>query len=171
MKTPGSSSGRVFVAPQKRQSKRQAGLLSGQAYRTRLTPVTTAPGRNLRTGSERNGKGFRQAAAGRRALHPLGRYCLPPGEPSFRRSGGGGAAFGCRAMRNCGHGSHCPSSRVLKLRCPRSAGVRPVAGNVREFARVCGAAARALLPDGAKFAARARPPWLRANVSHCATGA
>ena len=32
-----------------------------------------------------------------------------------------------------------------------------MAGNVREFARVCGAAARALLPDGAKFAARARP--------------
>ena len=124
----------------------------------------TAPGRNLRRGQNAMAKGFVRAAAGRAAARPLGGTACPR-----RRSGGVLLLMSCHAqLRNI---VPLPFYRVLKLRCPRSAGVLCVAGNVR---RVC---PRLRCGGPGSFTRRRQirragaASWLRANVSTRATGA
>jgi hypothetical protein len=84
------------------------------------------------------------------------RHCLPPGEAVSAA-----AAVGCCFWMSC-HAQlrtsyHCPCSRVLKRALPAQRGGSAVwRATWREFARVCGATARALLPYGGKFSPRGR---------------
>ena len=78
----------------------------GRHYTPGPMPIQQISFETRTPGSERNGKGV---AVGRRVLPLCGTAC-PAGKrlPLRRRLG---VAFGCRAMRNCGHRTITPCSR------------------------------------------------------------